>query len=201
MRCFKKIYQISIGSLGPFTTGIQRIFNNPEHYLKGKKVVVFQMGIDHFLSNASILNIKNLDNSMIISRNGNLVKTIDLPSNDLIVPEFARGLSNPTIYRTGSDNKTTVYETNNLLENFEDKSLSSKGKFFVEINYCCQETDKLSVAINSNKYHLNGGNYTFLWMKEVLPISIESNVLKIEVYGSSGKSIAIGSIKIYQMDE
>ena len=196
-----EIHQSTVGYYGPFTTLIQRIFNNPEYYLKGKKVVVFQVGSDQLLTNPSILNIKRLDNSVRISRNGSLIKTLDLSSDELIVPQFARGLSNPTIFKIGSDKKTTIYETNNLLGYEEKNSLSSKGKYYVEITYCSQELDKLELAINSNIYHLIGGNYTFLWIKDVFPVSVESNDLRIEVRGEPGKFIAVAAIKIYQIEE
>lgn len=202
MKTGLEIYQFNVGGFAPFTTGIQRFFNNQEHYFKNKKIMVFQMGTVHFRI-ASILNIKKLDFSMKISRNGKLIKTIDLISNVDVIPDFASELSNPFIYGIGPTNKTTITEIDNLSDYIGEHAItpSNKKQYYIEINYFCLDSDKLSLVINSNINHLVGGWNKPVWLKEVYPLSLEANKLKIEVLGESGKSVAIGSINIYQLEK
>ncbi len=178
------------------STAMHRLFNHPEKFLKGKKILVLHLGLNDLLS-CFIPNFRDLDAIKKIECNLALKKSLVLVGNEKGIPDFAQNLKEPFyIFKIDEKKEQTIINTT-----IDDLSLNldySKN-LFVVIDYVCLDSDKLTLTCNSVEKPLSGTYYRYRSSSKIsfsIPNSIEN--CQISVHGRPGAVIAIQSIKLYQ---
>ena len=82
-----------VSSYGPMTTIIQRMFEFPEAFLKGKKVVILQVGTMHINPNVRWYNIAEMDRKKLMLNGKKLVNTLYISGNGDFAGDFVRDIA------------------------------------------------------------------------------------------------------------
>ena len=179
------------------STAFNRIFNNPEYFLKNKKVLVLHLGITHLLS-ASIPNFQE-EAIKRIECNHKLLKSFAIKGNESIIPEFALQMSNPSVFKIDNTDQITVIDTTLSDLNI---NLDKSKELFIVVDYTCLTTDQLFISINSVKKQLSGTYRSFgsygSSPKIFFTIPGNTSHILVNVHGKPGAIIAIQSIQLFQ---
>ena len=187
------IYHYSIAGFGVLSSAFQRFFNNPESFLKNRKVFILSLGAIHFLSNIAIPNMKELDLEVRVIQNKQKMRDFELSGNDQTLPKMAMQLSNPTIFKTDTNGFSTILADADIAS-----AINMTDESYLVITYCCETNDCFKLDINGSICSLTGSDHVYLWSKKVIPVPKGTKQITIKAKGNKNAFIAIESIQIYQ---
>ena len=201
MLCTTDDYRVD--QKGPMTTIIQRFFDNPSHFLKGKKVLVMQVASGYFGDNSFTWNnIRTMDNHRMLLNGKQLVSTLSIKGEG----NYSKEISNSDVQAAwerfdgkheiiiNSDEKRVILRANiNELD---------KTKPFV----CIVSTVRSSffsfpdLIVNGISHPVPAGAYPTMlnWQEIFFSIPSGSSEVVIEISGKKGTIVGFNQIQIYQ---
>ena len=188
---------------GPMTTIIQRIFDNPGHFLKGKRVLVLQVA-SVYLDDDSFTwnNIRTMDNHRMLLNGKQLVSTFSIRGEG----NFAKEISNPAVSAawerfagkheiiTNSDEKREILHAN-IKEIDETKPFvcivsTVRSSFF--------SFPTLSVNGVSEPIPAGYAPPSLSWQDVYFSVPAGTTEITIELQGKKGTVVGFNQVQIYQ---
>ena len=176
------------GAHGPLTTIMNHIFSTPEKFIRGKRVVILAMGVDHFFASIRASNMREMDRQMsllsekipagILTVKGN---TNDVP-NRLRFLDKVRGITIP-------DTGKYLIADQNLPDNTKDTVLM--------IPVCAGVGCEARLKVNDRIFALPESQHTFR-NNIIVTVPKQQVHLTIELEGKPGTIVAFGDIQLYQ---
>ena len=188
------IYQYNINGEGILSTAIQRIYNNPQVFLSNRKVIILSIGTIHLTSNCTFPNIRDLDRDALLLKNLRLSGTIKVFSNEISIPSFAQGLSDPSVFKTNKNGECSIIMESNVPTSGSNES---KDRFIV-IYYCCNILDNFKIIVNGASHPLSGSFTQYVWSRIVIPLQQGDKKISVKVIGKPNAFIAFKDIQIWQ---
>ena len=193
---------VVLGLEGPFVTGFQRVFENPEFFLKGKKMLIVQIGITHCNSRSlwsnvadmdrkkRMLNRKKLINTLFISGNGDHTNDI---ANDNIRINWARFKGKNDVKCL--DNRRFVIFNQSIPDIDTSKPL-----------VCVVQTVRTPIFevpylfVNGNRERVPASHAVseFFWQDVYFELPGGTSQLMIELQGTKGTLVGFNKVMIYQ---
>ena len=191
MKLGLRTYHYAISGKDILLTAIHRIFNNPDYYLKNRKVLILSIGTIHLTANIQIPNIYDLDYETNVLCNSKLVQSIDIPRGESIIPDFAANFDNPIVLSTDQDGICPI---------IGEKGICSSPDLteddFILVYYVTSSYTHLDFRANYELYPLEGFDHPSIWSKKIIPVKSDS--FSLEVVGSPNTKFAIGAIQIFR---
>lgn len=188
---------------GPMVTIIQRFFDNPEHFLKGKKILILQVS-SSYLENESFVwnNIRTMDNHRMLLNGKKLVSTLSIKGEGF----FAKEISS-SVVQSAWESFAGKHE---IIINSEEKReilrANIKGLDKAKPFVCIVSTVRSSffttptLTVNGISEPIPAG-YTsnvLLWQDVYFSVPAGSSEIIIEVQGQEGTIIGFNQVQIYQ---
>lgn len=179
-----------VNSVGPFTTVIQSIFNNPTKYLKNKKVVIFHIDTRTIHNRQKYTNIREIDKQMLLLSEKTLSNSFKTNNNFFSSPEGYNNLKNALFVNIPDNGSYLLLETEEQPDNQEK---------VVVIPVCAKAGINATITVNDTTVDIPQSHlYNNNWSKIIIPISSNVSNIKITVSGKPNDIIAVGEIQIYK---
>ncbi len=185
------ITSLYVAAGGPMTAIVQQMFLHPEKFLKGKKVVVLQIGAGHFHGTTTYNNIRLMDRQKMLLTGKQMICTIPVSGNTSEVPKFGKDLRQAHFFTIPAEKQCDVAKYP-LPQNLIGKDA------VLEIPVCAQAATNATLLVNGCKVHFAECYAQYRWCKSVCMIPAGTTQIKVELNGAPGTAIAIGDLKIYQ---
>ncbi len=201
--CYR-VDNIRVNSSGPFTTLIQRFFDNSAFYLKGKKVIVLQT-LDSILSDDESIpwnNIRQMDQQRMILSGKKLVTSLSVKGNGNWGDEIHN-----EVLRKQWDNLAGKQEIKCLDD--EEFEIVNQTLDHIDLSkpvLCVVQTVR-STAYKTPKCIVNGqaqdvpaihSGATLSWQNMYFELPAGTDKVQISVKGPSGTLMGFKQILIYQ---
>ena len=189
-------------SQGPMTTVVQRVFERPEVFLKGKKVVILQMAAQHANTGQPWNNIAEMDKKKLMLNGKKLVDTLYIPGNGDYTNDFVQDYARNIWKNFEGKNDIKCFDN----EKFEifNQTLSNIdiSKPFV----CVVQTVRSSLfaaptLIANGIEELIPATHdagTLFWQDVYFCLPAGTSQLTIELQGKRGTLVGFNKVLIYQ---
>lgn len=188
---------------GPMTTIIQRFFDNPKHFLKGKKVLVMQVASGYLADNSFTWNnIKNMDEHRMLLNGKKLVSTLSIKgegnyageiNNSEVQAAWEGFAGKHEIYITSDDKREILHQTIEGLDTtkpFVCIVSTVRSSFF--------SFPTLTVNGISEPVPAGYAASALSWQDVYFSIPDGTSEIVIELQGKKGTIVGFSQIKIYQ---
>ena len=185
---------------GPMTTIIQRIFENPESFLKGKEVVILQMAAEQVKTDDLWNNIADMNHKRLLLNGKKLVATLHISGNGDYANDFAPG------YRDA----WRQFEDKNDIKCFDDEQFVIFNQPLTGIDTtkaftCIVQTARSplfaapSLIANGTKSLIPASHApgVVFWQNTYFELPAAS-FLKLELHGKKNTIVGFNKVLIYQ---
>ena len=200
---------VVLGFEGPFTTGFERVFEHPEFFLKGKSVVIVQIGTAHcdpksVWSNSADIewtNVADIERKKRMLNKKKLIDTLFISGNGDYADDFADWFK---------ENWAKV-EGKNDIKCFDDKKFeifrrSVPGIDAAKPLVCVVQTvraptfDIPYLFVNGSRKLVPASHSVreFFWQDVYFELPAGTSQLAIELQGKKGTIVGFNKILIYQ---
>ena len=188
---------------GPMITIVQRFFDNPEHFLKGKKVLILQVASSYLSNNSFVWNdIRTMDIHRTLLNGKKLVSTLSIKGEG----DFAKEISNSNI-RSAWEGFAGKHEVMINSENGREilraqiKELDETKPFV-----CIVSTVRSSffpiptLTVNGVSEPVPAGYHSgaLSWQDVFFSVPAGSSEIVIELQGQKGTIVGFNQVQIYQ---
>lgn len=188
---------------GPMTTIIQRFFDNPKHYLSGKKVLILQVSSSYLGNNYFAWNnIRKMDEQRMLLNGKRLVATISINGEG----DFAKDIKNSEVQAVweGFEGKHEIAirsEDTQLILRKQVEGLDKTKPFA-----CIVSTVRSSLfpfpnlIVNGVSHPVPAGAYPSMlnWQEVFFSIPSGSSEITVELQGKKGTIVGFSQVQIYQ---
>ena len=201
-RMLYPIDQYEVCSQGPMTTIVQRVFERPEVFLKGKKVVILQMAAAHVNTGALWNNIADMDRKKLMLNGKKLVDTLYISGNGDYANDFVQDYARD-IWKN--------FEGKNDIKCFDDERFEIFNQAVPDIDpskpfVCVIQTVRSSLfavphlIVNEIEEPIPATHDagTIFWQDVYFGLPIGTTNLKIELHGKRNTLVGFNKVLIYQ---
>lgn len=193
---------VVLGLEGPFITGFQRVFENPETFLKGKCLLIVQIGTTHCDSRSLWFNIEDMDRKKRMLHKKKLIDTLFISGNGDYANDYAQeqNRKNWASFEGKNDIKCLDGRKFKIL----DKSLPNidTAKPFV----CVVQTVRSPIFeipylfANGKREFVPASHQVgvFFWQNIYFKLPAGTSHLTIELQGPKGTLVGFNKVLIYQ---
>ena len=188
---------------GPMTTIIQRFFDNPKHYLKGKKVLIMQVASSYLADNSFTWNnIRSMDEHRLLLNGKKLVATLSIKgegnyadeiNNSDVKAAWERFSGKHDIYITSDDKRVILHQT---IEGLDTTKPSVCIVSTVRSSFFSFPT--LTVNGISEPVPAGYAPGALSWQDVYFSIPEGTSEIVIELQGKKGTVVGFNQIQIYQ---
>ena len=202
-RLLYRVDNLRVNASGPFTTVIQRFFDNPAFYLKGKKLIVLQT-LDTILTEDRIPwnNIKIMDRQRMMLNGKKLIASFSIDENG----KWSDDISNKDVREIWNS-----FGEKKEIKCFDDKLLEIANKQINGVDlskplFCIVQTlrsalyDTPKCFVNDQEkdipadYHVS----VLSWQNIYFDLPEGTDTIRISVQGKQGTIIGFNQVFIYQ---
>ena len=187
---------------GPMTTAIQRMFEQPETFLKARKVVILHMPAGHCTPGTVWNNISDMDRKRLMLNGKKLVQTLHIAGNGDYANDFSQDYA-----RKG----WKEFEGKNDIKCFDDKKFGILEQTLPNIDpskpFLCVVQTVRSPFFATPTLFVNGiremvpavhDSYVFFWQDVYFELPAGTTQLKIELQGKKNTLVGFNKVLIYQ---
>ena len=191
-----------VGSQGPMTTIVQRIFERPEAFLKGKRVIILQMGATHANTKQPWNNIAEMDKKKLMLNGKKLVDTLYIFGNGDYTNDFVQDYAR---------NNWKNFEGKNDIKCFDDEKFEIFNQTLSNIDtakpfVCVVQTVRSPIfavpsLIANGIEELIPASHDpgiIFWQDVYFGLPAGTSQLTIELQGKKGTLVGFNKVLIYQ---
>lgn len=198
-----KVDNLRVNATGPFTTVIQRFFDNPSNYLKGKKVVILQT-MDFILTEETIPwnNIRTMDQQRMMLNGKKLVTSFSINGN---------GKWGSEINHEETRKRWESFGDKQEVKCLDDKTFEIVAQKIDNIDpskpvLCVVQTLRSAVfktpkcIVNGERQDIPAGYYVteLSWQNLSFELPQGTDIINISIQGQPGTIVGFNQVFIYQ---
>ncbi|MCQ2353023.1 MAG: hypothetical protein MJ033_06050 [Victivallaceae bacterium] len=180
-----------VNAYGPMTSIMRDFFNTPETFLRGKKVVIMCVGVQHLHAPIKFNNLKTMDQTALLMSEKKAIATVAMQGNTKKEPDFAKNLSFAKFFEIPQKGVCTVLD-------FAIPDVDKKKECVVLIPTCANAPFPVKLIVNGETIDVELCSSQYYWNKAIVRLPAGTSHIKIELKGKPGNVVAISDIQIYQ---